>query len=296
MNAIVDSKSRIDVLDSFITYCESGNPRDGGPTFVFLHGNPTSSYLWRNVIPSAEGLGRCLAPDLIGMGDSGTSGSGSYRFVDHVRYLDAWFDAMDATGPGLGDRIVLVVHDWGSALGFHWAKRHPERVAGIAYMEAIVQPIDWEDFPGQATEVFQAMRSPAGETLVLDQNVFVEQILPMSILRYLSPAEHDEYRRRFREAGEARRPTLTWPRELPIAGEPADVIAIVEDYGAWLASSEVPKLFIDAEPGAILRGKQREFCRSWPNQQEVTVKGIHFVQEDSPKEIGKAVADFARGL
>ena len=296
MNAIVDSKNRIDVLDSFITYCESGNTRDNGSTFVFLHGNPTSSYLWRNVIPSVESLGRCLAPDLIGMGDSGKSGDGSYRFVDHVRYLDAWFDAMDAIGPGLGDRIVLVVHDWGSALGFHWAKRHPERVAGIAYMEAIVQPIAWEDFPGQATEVFQAMRSPAGETLVLDQNVFVEQILPMSILRDLSPAEHDEYRRRFREAGEARRPTLTWPRELPIAGEPADVIAIVEDYGAWLATSEVPKLFIDAEPGAILRGKQREFCRSWPNQQEVTVKGIHFIQEDSPEEIGRAVAEFAKDL
>lgn len=296
MNTVADSKNRIDVLDSFITYCESGSPRDVGPAFVFLHGNPTSSYLWRNVIPSVESLGRCLAPDLIGMGDSGKSGDGSYRFVDHVRYLDAWFNAMDAIGPGLGDRIVLVVHDWGSALGFHWAKRHPDRIAGIVYMEAIVQPIAWEDFPGQATEVFQAMRSPAGETLVLEQNVFVEQILPMSILRDLSPAEHDEYRRRFREAGEARRPTLTWPRELPIAGEPADVIAIVEDYGAWLATSEVPKLFIDAEPGAILRGKQREFCRSWPNQQEVTVKGIHFIQEDSPEEIGRAVADFAKQL
>ena len=296
MSTVADSKNRIDVLDSFITYCESGSPRDVGPTFAFLHGNPTSSYLWRNVIPSVESLGRCLAPDLIGMGDSGKSGDGSYRFIDHVRYLDAWFDAMDTIGPGLGDRIVLVVHDWGSALGFHWAKRHPDRIAGIVYMEAIVQPIAWEDFPGQATEVFQAMRSPAGETLVLEQNVFVEQILPMSILRDLSPAEHDEYRRRFREAGEARRPTLTWPRELPIAGEPADVIAIVEDYGAWLATSEAPKLFIDAEPGAILRGKQREFCRSWPNQQEVTVKGIHFVQEDSPEEIGRAVAEFAKDL
>ncbi len=291
MNAIADSKNRIYVLDSTIAYCDSGDVRDGAPTFVFLHGNPTSSYLWRNVIPSVESLGLCLAPDLIGMGDSGTSGDGSYRFVDHARYLDAWFDAMQ-----LGDRIVLVVHDWGSALGFHWAKRHSERVAGIAYMEAIVQPIAWEDFPGQATEIFQAMRSPAGETLVLDQNVFVEQILPVSILRDLSPTEHDEYRRRFREAGEMRRPTLTWPRELPIASEPADVVEIVKDYGAWLAESQVPKLFIDAEPGAILRGKQREFCRSWPNQTEVTVKGIHFIQEDSPEEIGKAVAAFAKQL
>ena len=291
MNAIVDSKNRIDILDSIIAYRDSGSPREGAPTFVFLHGNPTSSYLWRNVIPSVESLGRCLAPDLIGMGDSGKSGNGVYRFVDHARYLDAWFDAMD-----LGNRIVLVAHDWGSALGFHWAKRHPERIAGIAYMEAIVQPIEWEDFPGQATEVFKAMRSPAGETLVLDQNVFVEQILPMSILRDLSPAEHEEYRRPFKEVGEVRRPTLTWPRELPIAGEPADVIAIVEDYGAWLATSEIPKLFIDAEPGAILRGRQREFCRSWPNQKEITVKGIHFVQEDSPEEIGRAVADFAKEL
>ena len=291
MNAIADSKNRIDVLDSSIAYHDSGSPGEDAPTFVFLHGNPTSSYLWRNVIPSVESLGRCLAPDLIGMGDSGKSGDGAYRFVDHVRYLDAWFDAMD-----LGDRIVLVVHDWGSALGFHWAKRHPDRVAGIAYMEAIVQPIDWEDFPGQATEVFQAMRFPAGETLVLDQNIFVEQILPMSILRDLTPAEHDEYRRPFKEAGEVRRPTLTWPRELPIAGEPVDVIAIVKDYGDWLASSDVPKLFIDAEPGAILRGRQRDFCRSWPNQKEVTVKGIHFVQEDSPEEIGRAVAEFARAL
>ena len=291
MNAIVDRKNRIDILDSVVAYRDSGSPREGAPTFVFLHGNPTSSYLWRNVIPSVESLGRCLAPDLIGMGDSGKSGNGAYRFIDHARYLDAWFDAMD-----LGDRIVLVAHDWGSALGFHWAKRHPDRIAGIAYMEAIVQPIEWEDFPGQATEVFKAMRSPAGETLVLDQNVFVEQILPMSILRDLSPAEHEEYRRPFKEAGEVRRPTLTWPRELPIAGEPADVIAIVKDYGAWLASSDVPKLFIDAEPGAILRGRQRAFCRSWPNQKEVTVKGIHFVQEDSGEDIGKAVADFARTL
>ena len=291
MNAIVDRKNRIDILDSVIAYRDSGRPREGAPTFVFLHGNPTSSYLWRNVIPSVKSLGRCLAPDLIGMGDSGKSGNGAYRFIDHARYLDAWFDAMD-----LGDRIVLVAHDWGSALGFHWAKRHPDRIAGIAYMEAIVQPIEWEDFPGQATEVFKAMRSPAGETLVLDQNVFVEQILPMSILRDLSPAEHEEYRRPFKEAGEVRRPTLTWPRELPIAGEPADVIAIVKDYGAWLAGSEIPKLFIDAEPGAILRGRQRAFCRSWPNQKEVTVKGIHFVQEDSGEDIGKAVADFARAL
>ncbi len=291
MDTKTAAKNRIDVLDSYMAYRESGTAGESGLTFVFLHGNPTSSYLWRNVIPAVDGLGRCLAPDLIGMGDSGKSGDGSYRFVDHARYLDAWFDAMD-----LGDRIVLVVHDWGSALGFHWARRHPERIAGIAYMEAIVQPVEWADFPKQATEIFQAMRSPAGETLVLEQNVFVEQILPMSILRDLLPGEHDEYRRRFREAGEDRRPTLTWPRELPIGGEPADVVEIVRDYGGWLATSEVPKLFIDAEPGAILRGRPRDFCRSWPNQQEVTVKGIHFVQEDSPEEIGEAVAAFARGL
>lgn len=275
------------VLDSAMAYVESG----GGRPIVFLHGNPTSSHLWRNVMPHLAGLGRCLAPDLIGMGRSGKNPVGGYRFVDHARYLDAWFDAV-----GVARDAVLVVHDWGSALGFHWARRHPERVRGLAYMEAIVAPLGWADWPDTARGIFQAMRSPAGEELVLQKNVFVERILPASILRKLSPEEHDAYRRPFAEPGEARRPTLSWPREIPIEGEPADVVEIVTQYGRWLAKSPVPKLFINAEPGSILVGRQREICRAWPNQIEVTVKGAHFIQEDSPDEIGRAVADFVRKL
>ena len=277
----------IAVLDSTMAYVESG----AGRPIVFLHGNPTSSYLWRNVMPHLAALGRCLAPDLIGMGRSGRNPAGSYRFVDHARYLDAWFDAV-----GVARDAVLVVHDWGSALGFHWARRHPDRVRGIAYMEAIVTPVAWADWPENARKVFQAMRSPAGEEMVLEKNVFVERILPASILRKLSPEEHDAYRRPFAEPGETRRPTLTWPRQIPIEGEPKDVHDIVAAYGAWLAESPMPKLFINADPGSILVGRQREICRAWPSQTEVTVKGIHFIQEDSADEIGEALAAFVRRL
>jgi haloalkane dehalogenase len=280
-------KRRVRVLDSEMAYVEAG----AGAPVVFLHGNPTSSYLWRNVIPHVQSLARCLAPDLIGMGDSGTAAGGSYRFADHARYLDAWFEAL-----GLARDVVLVVHDWGSALGFHWARRHPDRVRGLVYMEAIVRPVSWDEWPENARKVFQGMRSPAGEEMVLARNVFVERILPASIARKLTEAEMEEYRRRFREPGESRRPTLTWPREIPVGGEPADVVAIVNDYGRWLAASPVPKLFVNAEPGSILVGAQREFCRAWPNQREVTVHGLHFIQEDSPAEIGQAVAAFVGGL
>jgi haloalkane dehalogenase len=255
---------------------------------VFLHGNPTSSYLWRNVVPHVRDRARCIVPDLIGHGDSDKldpSGPGSYRFVEHRRYLDGLLDQLD-----LGDDVTFVVHDWGSALGFDWANRHRDRVAGIAYMEAIVAPVTWDDWPDNARDIFQAFRSPAGEEVVLEKNVFVELVLPSAIMRTLAPAEMDEYRRPFAEPGEARRPTLTWPREIPIEGEPADVVGIVESYGAWLSSSDLPTLFVNAEPGAILTGTQREFCRSWPNQTEVTVAGIHYVQEDSPGEIGTAIA------
>lgn len=280
------ARQRIRVLDSEMAYVEAG----AGDPVVFLHGNPTSSYLWRNVIPEVEPVARCLAPDLIGMGRSGPNPAGSYRFADHARYLDAWFEALAL------DRVVLVGHDWGSALGFHWARRHPDRVAGIAYMEAIVRPLVWSEWPENARKVFQGMRSPAGEAMVLEKNVFIERILPASILRPLTEAEMEAYRAPFREAGEARRPTLTWPREIPIEGEPADMVALVQDYADWLATSDLPKLFVNAEPGSILTGAQREFCRSWPNQREVTVRGLHFVQEDSPAEIGRAVADFVREI
>ena len=275
----------IAVLDSRMAYREAGT---GAAPVVFLHGNPTSSYLWRNVIPHVAPSARCLAPDLVGRGASGKNPAGAYTFADHARYLDAWFDAVLPR-----ERVVLVLHDWGGALGFHWARRHAERVRGIAYMETIVAPIEsWDDWPENARNIFQAMRSPAGEKIILEKNVFIEGILPGSILRKLSPEERDAYRAPFREPGEGRRPMLTWPRQIPIAGEPPDVAAIAAAYQAWLAASPVPKLFINAEPGSILVGRQREACRRWPNQTEVTVKGSHFIQEDSPDEIGRAVAGF----
>jgi haloalkane dehalogenase len=280
-------RRRVAVIDSEMAYVDTG----AGDPMVFLHGNPTSSYLWRNVIPHVEGVARCLAPDLLGMGESGKSPSGSYRFVDHARYLDAWFDAL-----GLTANVTLVGHDWGSALAFYWAHRHPDRVKGIAYMEAVVQPVTWEDWPEAARAIFQALRSPAGEEMILEKNVFVERILPGSVLRGLSDEEMAVYRRPYLEPGESRRPTLTWPREIPVEGEPADVVEIVARYGEWLSASDVPKLFINAEPGAILTGGQREFCRTWPNQREVTVKGVHFVQEDSPAEIGQAIAEWYASL
>ena len=277
------ANKRVRALDSEMAYVDTGS---GNPV-VFLHGNPTSSYLWRNVIPHVQGVARCLAPDLIGMGSSGKAPAGSYRFVDHARYLDAWFEAV-----GLDRDVTLVGHDWGSALAFHWAHRHPDRVAGLIYMEAIVRPVTWDEWPEKARGIFQTMRSPAGEEVVLQKNVFVERILPASILRKLTDDEMAEYRRPFREPGESRRPTLTWPREIPVGGEPADVVAIVDAYGRWLGTSPIPKLFVNADPGSILVGPQREFCRMWPNQREITVSGLHFIQEDSPAEIGRAIADF----
>ena len=280
-------RKRLKVLGSEIAYVDTGS----GDPIVFLHGNPTSSYLWRNVIPHLAPLGRCLAPDLIGMGESGRTPDGSYRFVDHARYLDAWFE-----GLGLNSRVTLVVHDWGSALGFHWAYRHQAAIKGIAYMEAIVTPLRWDGWPDQARNIFQAMRSPAGEDLVLQKNVFVERILPASVIRKLSESEMAAYLKPYLQAGESRRPMLTWPRQIPIDGEPADVTAIVGEYERWLGVAAVPKLFINAEPGSILVGRQREACRKWPNQREVTVAGAHFIQEDSPHEIGEAIAAWYRSL
>ena len=271
------------VLDTEISYVDTGV----GDPIVFLHGNPTSSYLWRNIIPHLEKSARCLAPDLVGMGNSGKSPNGSYRFVDHSKYLDAWFDAV-----GLTASVTLVVHDWGSALGFHWARRNSERIKGIAYMEAIVQSLTWDEWPEQARRIFQGMRSDAGEEMVLEKNVFVERILPGSVLRGLTEDELTVYRQPYLEVGESRRPTLTWPREIPVNGGPADVVEIVNDYAQRLSTSRIPKLFVNAEPGAILIGPQREFCQTWPNQTEVTVSGAHFIQEDSPDKIGHAIADW----
>lgn len=280
----MSDKQFVDVLGARMAFVEQGR----GRPVVFLHGNPTSSFLWRDVMPHVEG--RRIAPDLIGMGDSEKVG-GEYRFVDHRRYLDGFLAAV-----GADDDVTLVVHDWGGGLGFDWANRHRDAVRALVYMETIVMGVDWADWPARARGIFEAMRSEAGEEIVLDKNVFVERILPASILRPLAVAEHDEYRRPFLEAGESRRPTLTWPREIPIGGEPADVDAIVRDSADWLASSPVPKLFINAEPGSILVGRQREFCRSWPNQREVTVAGSHFIQEDSGADIGRAIAEFLGAL
>ena len=263
-----------------------------GDAIVFQHGNPTSSYLWRNIMPHCVGLGRLIACDLIGMGDSDKlpdSGPGRYRYAEQRDYLFALWEAL-----GLGDRVIFVIHDWGSALGFDWANQHRERVAGIAYMEAIVTPLTWADWPENARGAFQGFRSDGGETMILQKNMFVERVLPGSVLRRMGDDEMAEYRRPFVNPGEDRRPTLTWPREIPIEGAPADVVKVVEDYAAWLSSSEVPKLFINADPGSILVGRQREFCRAWPNQTEVAVPGLHFVQEDSPDAIGQAIADFVR--
>ena len=275
-------RNRVSVLDSDMAYVDIGS----GDPVVFLHGNPTSSYLWRNIIPQVEKGHRCLAPDLIGMGDSGKNPAGSYRFVDHARYLDAWFEAMDLT-----QSVTLVIHDWGSALGFHWAHRHPDRIKAIVYMEAIVQPLTWDAWPEAAKKIFQAMRSPAGEEIVLQKNTFVERILPASVMRGLTEEEMTVYKRPYLEPGESRRPTLTWPRQIPIEGEPADVTEIVAAYAKWISTSDIPKLFVNADPGTILIGPQRAFCRTWPNQKEITVKGTHFIQEDAPVEIGQAIAE-----
>lgn len=284
------AKKRMTVDGVEMAYVEEG----AGDAIVFLHGNPTSSYLWRNVMPHLEGRGRLIAPDLIGMGDSAKlpdSGPESYRFVEHFAYLDKLLEALD-----IGANVTLVIHDWGSGLGFHWAHRHPEAVCAIAFMEAIVRPLAWADWPDAARGIFEAMRSPAGEEMVLEKNVFVERILPGSILRQLGDDEMAEYRRPFQNAGEDRRPTLTWPRQIPLDGEPEDVAKIVGDYAAWLEISDVPKLFINAEPGAILIGPQREYCRTWPNLSEVTVAGNHFLQEDSPDEIGRAITGWLDSL
>ena len=269
-----------------IAYLEAGV----GDPIVLLHGNPTSSYLWRNVIPQLEGLGRVIAPDLIGQGDSEklpeSEGPERYSFQVAFDYLDGLLRHIEAD-----QNVTLVIHDWGSGLGFHWASLNPQAVKGVAYMEAIVAPLSWQDWPESARGIFQGFRSEKGEDLVLTRNLFVEGVLPSSILRDLSADEMAQYRAPF-DTPANRQPTLNWPRQIPIDGEPPHMVSLVEAYGAFMAASPIPKLFINAEPGSILVGVQRDFCRSWPNQTEVTVKGLHFIQEDSPDAIGHAIADW----
>ena len=284
------SKKFASVNGKRLAYVDEGE----GDPIVLLHGNPTSSYLWRNVIPELEGSGRVIVPDLIGQGDSEKlpreEGPDRYRFEVAYDYLKGLLDALDVT-----ERVTLVLHDWGSGLGFHWASQHGDRVRAIAYMEAIVRPVSWDDWPESARGIFQGFRSPKGEDLILERNLFVEAVLPSAILRTLSEEEMEHYRAPFGTPDD-RQPTLNWPRQIPIDGEPAHMVELVDRYAEWMATSSVPKLFINAEPGSILTGPQREFCRSWPNQTEVTVAGSHFVQEDSPAEIGQAIAGWLRGL
>jgi haloalkane dehalogenase len=278
------SKRNVQVLGRRMACAEAGQ----GRAVLLLHGNPTSSFLWRNVIPPIAEGARCIAPDLIGMGDSEKlpPGPSSYGFDVHSRFVDGFIEA--AIRPDAP--VVLVLHDWGSALGFDWARRNPRRVRGIAYMEAIVRPLaGWEEWNPEAARIFQGFRSDKGEELILDRNLFVERVLPGSVIRKLTDAEMEEYRRPF-PTRDDRWPTLAWPRAIPIGGEPADVAAQVRAYADWMADNDIPKLFVNAEPGAILIGAQRAFCRAWRNQREVTVPGKHFVQEDSGRAIGEAVA------
>lgn len=271
----------VSVLNTQMAYVDVGH----GDPIVFLHGNPTPSYLWRNIIPYLLPFGRCLAPDYVGMGNSPATPDGNYRFFDHQRYLDAWFEAL-----GITKNVILVVHDWGSALGFSWAQRHPESVKAIVYMESIVRPFrSWDEWPAVTRAFFEAQRTDAGEDMILQKNLFTEYLLP---LRGISMEAMDTYRRYFRVPGPSRQPILSWTRDLPIAGEPEDVVRVIESYSQWLATSQIPKLFIDAEPGGFLVGEPREFCRSWANQTTVTVDGAHFLQEDSPEEVGQATASF----
>ncbi len=289
------AKKKVTVLGHQMAYIETGT----GRPIVFLHGNPTSSYLWRNVIPHVEPHGRCIAPDLIGMGDSDKlpatredGDDGRYRFVEHRRYLDAFLQALD-----VNQDVVLVVHDWGSALGFDWARRHPKKVAGIVYMDAMLKTLEFSEMPFMGRMAFRAMRSSLGDWMILDHNFFVERMLPGLVQRTLTEEEMAHYRAPFLEPGEDRRPTLTWPRQVPIDGEPADTHKVVADYLAWLpGTAGLPKLWIDVSEGALIRGDQRDFAAGLPHQQIVRVEGRHFVQEDSPDEIGRAIAEWLQSL
>lgn len=284
------AKNYISINNNKMAYIDFGK----GDPIVFLHGNPTSSYLWRNILPHCDGLGRLIAVDLIGMGDSEkirNSNSDNYTFSEHKNYLFKFFEEI-----GVTENVIFVLHDWGSALGFDWAFENKKSVNALIYMEAIVQELTWKDWPENAVNIFQGLRSPAGEKMILDKNLFVEAIMPNSIIRKLNNDEMTEYRRPFIEEGEDRRPTLTWPRQIPIEGKPEDVSLVVKNYSEWLKKSKIPKLFINAEPGSILVGKQREYCRTWANQDELTVNGLHFIQEDSPNEIGKGISNFIRKI
>ena len=282
-------KKYVEVLGKQMAYCEMGE----GKPIVFQHGNPTSSYLWRNIMPYMESQGRCIAIDLIGMGDSDKLedfGNNTYSYQVQKKYFDACLEALNIT-----DDVTLVIHDWGSALGFNWSQDNPSKVKAICYMEGIVRPLKWEEWSKDATGIFQGFRSDAGEEMILKKNLFIEAVLPRSIIRDLSEDEMNEYRKPFQSERD-RQPTLDWPRHIPLDNEPKEMVEVVKVYADWMAQNDIPKLFINAEPGAILIGPQREFCRAWKNQTEVTVKGTHFIQEDSPHEIGSAIKEWLQSF
>jgi len=279
-------KKFIDVESKKIAYIDEGH----GDPIVLIHGNPTSSFLWRNIVPELLNSGRVIVPDLIGQGDSEklpvSDGTDRYSLEVAYKYVDGLLQNI-----GADNNVTLVIHDWGSGIGFLWAMRNPNAVKGVAYMEAIVKPMSWDDWPEGGVGIFKGFRSEKGEDLILNRNMFIEGVLPSSVIRELSENEMNAYRAPHLKE-EDRQPLLNWPRQIPLEGEPKNVVSLVNDYGAFMSRSNMPKLFINADPGSILLGKQREFCRSWPNQKEVTVKGIHFIQEDSPVEIGQAVAEW----
>jgi haloalkane dehalogenase len=283
------SKKFIKVFDKKIAYHEAGE----GDPIIFQHGNPTSSYLWRNIIPHLSKQGRCIAIDLIGMGDSDKLSSpqkDSYDFKTHKKYFDECLKKLN-----VNNNVTLVIHDWGSALGFLWASENSEKIKGIAYMEAIVKELSWSDWDKNAKSIFQGFRSDAGENLILNKNIFVEGVLPGAIIRDLEEEEMNIYREPFIKK-DSRQPTLDWPRQIPIDGEPKNICSLVNDYSEWMSKNTLPKLFINADPGSILTGKQRGFCRKWKNQTEKTVRGLHFIQEDSPHEIGKIISSWYKEI
>jgi haloalkane dehalogenase len=284
------NKNYKEILGKQMAYIDSGE----GQSIVFLHGNPASSFLWRNITPFVSDLGRIIVPDLIGMGDSEKLegiDNPDYQYHGQYKYLSTLLDSLD-----LGDKINLVIHDWGSAMGFQYARENSDRIKSITFMEAIVMPLSWDQWPENARNIFQLMRSEAGEEIVLEKNIFVERILLNDSANGFTDEERNEYIRPFKNPGEDRRPTLTWPRQIPIDGSPQAVIDEVTKNGEFHKDSKIPKLFINADPGSILIGEQRDFVRSWTNLRELTVKGNHFIQEHSPKEIGEALKNFLTSI
>ncbi len=284
-------KKTVEVQGHAMAYVDEG---DGDPVF-FLHGNATSSYMWRNIMPYLDGGGRLIAIDNIGQGDSAKladSGPQSYTLAEHQTYIDATLEAL-----GVTDNVTFVMHDWGGPLGLTWAQRNPDAIKGLAHCETLVcDHASYDDYPDAVGALLKRLRGPDGEQLVLEENFFVEKIFTAGVMRDIDAETMAEIRRPYAEAGEARRATLTWPRQIPIAGEPKDVADLVEGLAVWMAENSLPKLFINVAPGQIIFERDLSIIRSWPNQTEVTVRGLHHPQEDSPDDIGAALRDWYTSL